>query len=138
MRAILPIQGALLRKKQNFHIRLPVIPKKRGVMNPPIFPNILGIASAFAVVNAKIIFSQLKPWNIPCGGVEMRRPFENRLWKCGDIEKVFGHEKRDKEGVFIDDHSPSSAKSFNDRNPLLFNKRKIEKILWFARDAHDN
>ena len=41
---------------QVIHILIAVVPKKRGVVEPAIFGDVLGIATAFALIDAVIVF----------------------------------------------------------------------------------
>jgi len=108
------------------------------MVDPPVFPHILGIAAALFLSNAIVVFPQAEARDIPGRSIKVRRPPEDRFRERGRIDIRFCHDEGDEEGVFVDDDSSPSAESFDHGDVIFFDFRKIEKLLGLARDAHDN
>ena len=56
MGSAVSVGRGFLREKERLHMNLAKIPKKGGVLKPPFFFDVLGIAAAFMTSKYKIIF----------------------------------------------------------------------------------
>src|SRR5579872_2271409 len=102
---------------------------------PPIFLDIERITAAFFFTDHKIILSQLQTG---CHRSEYScSPPQNRFGIGGEGEIGFVADERDKDGILIDDHGATAAKSFMNRN-MSRKFIKMDKRIGFARDSHDD
>src|SRR3990167_6141095 len=97
------------------HLFIFIIPKKCSVMYKTIFCYVLRIPPAFFVIDRIIIFLQLKFRNRKCIFIEISRPFHEWLRITGDRKDLFFKDKRNKEGFFVYNDSPTSTISFDNR-----------------------
>ncbi len=107
-------------------------------MQPPVLLYILRVAATLLLTNAIIVLLKMKPRYLPGLGVDLRRPTENGLRKSRKVEVILGHNKGDKEGVFINNDGAAPAKPLDDRNALSPNRFHIEVGVGIARNAHHN
>ena len=77
MGSIFSISGSFWGEKEGIHVLLLVIPEKRGVVDPPVFPHILGIAATFLIFDAVVVFAQLKTRDVPGRGIKIGGPLAN-------------------------------------------------------------
>jgi len=111
--------------EQIVHIEVPVIPKKRGVVEPTIFFDVLGVAATFQGPDCIIIFNELKGRNFPAIEVELFTPPKDGFREWMDIECGFGQDKGDEERIFINKDCAASTESFIDGDIVSSHSRKI-------------
>jgi hypothetical protein len=108
------------------------------VVEPSVFFDVLGVAATLLFPDAIVIFLQVEVGDFPSIGIEIGRPAKDRFWEGVDMDEVFSHNERDKEGVFIHNHGTAAAKSLDHGDVSFFDRFNMDMRFWLSRDPHDN
>jgi len=136
--SVLPVFGLFGGEKEVVHIAGGIVPEERGVVNPAIFGDVLGVAATLAGFDDVVVFFEEKVWDFPGILVEARGPAEDGFRIGGDVEGFMGKDEGDEEGGFIDDDGATAAEALVDGNAVFFDEGNVEVGSGVAGDAHDD
>lgn len=114
------------------HMRLLEIPEKCGVVDKPVFLNVLRVATTFFLSNDVVIFAQVEVRNAQGLLVKLFGPTQDGFGVAREGMDLFLKNKRDEEGVGINNDSSSSTVAFDKWDGGGDHFIVIDELLGFA------